>query len=446
MRVILFSIISVACLLNACKPSINKTPPSAGNANFARFVAVGNSLCAGFSDGALSNAGQKMSYPIMLSEQFALVGGGSFKTPFMATTGHGNDGSDGAAFYLAQGIDGALSPVRYTDATPLNDNATIATAGPYNHIGVPGARAIDATYASGLFNPFLGRITINPSTGTMLNEAMRINPTFFSYWLGSNDVLGWSLRGGIDPIQTNPATFPFPNTLTHPDGVKYAVELALDTLTKNGAKGVVANIPDVSSTPYFTTIPFQKLLTRQTQVDSLNTYYDNGFNTIAGVTKINWVLGNNPYVIADAKVVGGIRKATENDYILLTSLTAINNGVGLRTALNNAQVLDSAEVAIAQAHTNQYNNYIAAAAQARGLALVDINSYFKTFSKGINYNGVSITPTFATGGAFSLDGIHPTPRGYALVCNEFIKAINSKYGSTIPQVDVNKYPATLYPK
>ena len=50
-----------------------------------------------------------------------------------------------------------------------------------------------------------------------------------------------------------------------------------------------------------------------------------------------------------------------------------------------------------------------------------------------------VTSEFATGGAFSLDGIHLTPRGYAIVANRIIEAVNSTYNSTVPMVNVGDY-------
>ena len=64
-------------------------------------------------------------------------------------------------------------------------------------------------------------------------------------------------------------------------------------------------------------------------------------------------------------------------------------------------------------------------------AFVDANAKMKELSSqsGIQYNGVKYTATFVTGGAFSLDGVHLTGRGYAVIANEFIKAINKTYKS-----------------
>ena len=54
---------------------------TAGSADFSNYVSVGNSLTAGFTDGALFQAGQNNSLPNLLSQKFSLVGGGSFTQP-----------------------------------------------------------------------------------------------------------------------------------------------------------------------------------------------------------------------------------------------------------------------------------------------------------------------------------------------------------------------------
>ena len=58
-------------------------------------------------------------------------------------------------------------------------------------------------------------------------------------------------------------------------------------------------------------------------------------------------------------------------------------------------------------------------------------------------DGIPFTTTFVTGGLFSLDGVHPTSRGYGIVANEFIKVINTKWGTSIPLVNVSQIPGSL---
>jgi lysophospholipase L1-like esterase len=84
-------------------------------------------------------------------------------------------------------------------------------------------------------------------------------------------------------------------------------------------------------------------------------------------------------------------------------------------------------------------------AQAKGLPFVDIGAYLKTVASGISFNGVTYSTAFVTGGTFSLDGVHLTPRGYALVANYILDAINAKYGSTLSKLDINSYPGVRFP-
>jgi lysophospholipase L1-like esterase len=80
------------------------------------------------------------------------------------------------------------------------------------------------------------------------------------------------------------------------------------------------------------------------------------------------------------------------------------------------------------------------------LAFVDAKSVMEQLSTtGINFNTYNMTSTYVTGGAFSLDGIHPSARGYALITNIFIDAINAKYGSTLKKKDGRDFQI-LYPK
>jgi hypothetical protein len=77
---------------------------------------------------------------------------------------------------------------------------------------------------------------------------------------------------------------------------------------------------------------------------------------------------------------------------------------------------------------------IAAQAGAANATLVDINALFtQVASNGLTVNGYTGTTAFL-GGFFSLDGIHPTNTGYAVVANKFIDTMNSSLKTTIPDV------------
>lgn len=437
---------ALVILAIGCKPNLEGFVPMAGDADFSSYVAIGNSLTSGYADNGLTRSGQENSFPAMLAGQFDLVGGGDFNIPYLPA-GPGNNGSGATQLvltYLAncQGTVG-VSPVRAA-GSPAS-LATVAANGPYHLLGVPGARAVDAS--SGLYsslNPFLSRMVQSPGVSTMLSEALRADPTFFTLWLGSNDVLGYALDGGTGDV--DPA-FPFPGDITSAAQVGASLTMMVDSLVKRGAKGVIANLADITSIPFFTTIPYNGVMLTQGAADTLN-----GLYMQLGITNVTWTEGANPFVIEDTTVVSGnfrIRHAKRGELILLStpgdSIRCAQWGVDPRKALADQYVLDAQEVGEIQSHTAAYNTSIRNIAATFDIGFADMNALMKKFSGGIVYNGVEMNAEFISGGAFSLDGVHPNPRGYSLLANEIIKVINSKYGARLPDVDVTSYEGVLFP-
>ena len=94
--------------------------------------------------------------------------------------------------------------------------------------------------------------------------------------------------------------------------------------------------------------------------------------------------------------------------------------------LENQYVLTKTEAASVKTAIDAYNSQISALATAYGLAFVNANAKMVELNSasGIQFDGVKYSAKFVTGGTFSLDGVHLTGRGYAVVANEFLKAIN----------------------
>lgn len=433
--------IIVAILLFAgCKPKLNEFSPSAGNANFSKYVALGNSLTAGYASGALYISGQSYAYPKILADQFSLVGGGSFKIPYMADeNGVGFVGTTPVTKrVLGYSTDclgnTSLAPVYASSTVNMANFASIAANGPYNNLGVPGAKSFHLLSpqfgAVGTGNPFYTRFAANPGTSTVIGEAVAQNPTFFTLWIGNNDVLLYAAGGGDQGPDTITGTATFTGSLN----------AIVASLKSTGANGAIANIPDVTSVPYFTTVPYNGLvLTSQSQVTALNSAY-----SPLGIT---FTLGANPFIIADAAAPGGMRKIASNEFVLLSvpqdSLKC--KGWGSSKPIPAQYILDASEVSKVEAAISSYNSVISGLANSNNLAFVDANAVVKNLKSGITYSGLTFTSTFVTGGAFSLDGIHLTPRGNAVVANSFIDAINAKFSSRIPYADVTKFPGLKFP-
>ncbi len=242
-------------------------PLTAGDADFSNFVSLGASFTAGFTDNALFKAAQTNSFPNILSQQFAAVGGGDFNQPMMTDNVGG----------LLYGGNLIANPRLYFNgsgpavlqANPTTE-VTNVVAGVFNNMGVPGAKSFHflapgygnlAGVPLGLANPYFARMA-SSANATVLEDAVAQNPTFFTLSeFGGNDVLGFATSGGSGVDQTgnlDPSTYGG-NDITDPNVFAAALSATLDALTANGAKGAVGNVPYVTSLPYFTTVPYAPL-------------------------------------------------------------------------------------------------------------------------------------------------------------------------------------------
>lgn len=456
---------------------IVEEPVVPGSANFSKFVALGNSLTAGFSDNALFISAQQNSYPAILAQQFAAAGGGSFSIPLM----NDNNGGlllGGTVIQNSRLFFNGTGPANVPGA-PTTEVTNILT-GPFNNMGIPGAKSFHlvapgygnvAGVATGQANPYFARFASAPGT-TVIADAVAQSPTFFSLWIGNNDVLSYATSGGTGVNQAgnlNPATYG-PNDITDPNVFASVYSNMLDALTANGAKGVVANLPYVTSIPYFRTVPHNPVPLNATTATQLNAGYAQynaglqqavqfGLLSADEATRRTIVFAagnNNAVVIADSYLtdVSGIglpsiRQATAEDLIVLPARTFIGSTVnnnplqinGVSVPLSDNWVLSKDEVAEVKAAVDAYNVSIQALASAKGLAFVDANVLLnQLFQSGIPYENYVLRADYVFGGAFSLDGVHPTSRGYALIANEFIKEINETYGSTLRTVKLTNYP------
>lgn len=478
---------------------------SSGEADFTSYVALGNSLTAGYADGALYITGQENSYPSILAQQFEKVQDvEEFIQPLMAdnTGGLLAGGTQIASNrrVLAVGADGNPSPQVYA-GTPTTD-VTNTLEGPFNNLGTPGAKSFHLVtpgygnlggVAAGTANPYFVRFASSPQA-TVLEDALAQDPTFFSLWIGNNDVLSYATTGGVGVDQTgntSPATYG-PNDITDPNVFAAVYSQMVTALTGTGAEGVLINIPDVTSVPFFTTIPNNALVLDAATAANLTGF----FQAVAGIVTqsllqqqvpaqqaqalasqyaITFNEGPNRFLI-DVPVTQtnplGFRQMTQEELLVLTiDQNALAQGygsvqltpevmqvlgllqqggqptqaqaqlvLGAVSGIDDGDALDLEELENISDATNAYNATIRNLAEANNLAYVDARSLLnRVAGEGISFDAGSLTSDFVTGGAFSLDGVHPTPRGYAAIANEIISKINAAYEASVPQVNIGNY-------
>ena len=492
----------------SCEPEFENEVDAnytSGDADFTSYVAIGNSLTAGYMDGTVSRVGQTYSFPNLLAQKFALVGGGAFTQPSYEEDVDNVGGIQGLpGFNKRLVID--VSQGRPEIISTGNIGVTLtpqATA--YNNMGVPGAKSFHLGF-SGYgnvanlpnANPYFVRHATSPSA-TILGDAMTKNPTFFTNWIGANDVLSYATNGGaqsdgVTPAadhnitgNMNPATYGA-NDITNSDVFAVVYSNIINTLTANGAKGVVATIPSVTSIPYFTTVPYNALPAEATasnataialyqflsvatggRISPLNTtpgaknpvlIKDTDLTNISATIQAYAAVSGNPLLMANAAALGVIygqaRHATAEDLFVLPSSSIIGqenpagtapfNVNGVTLPLANKWVLTTNEkVKVANA-TSSYNAAIRSIAASKGLAVADMNLIMNQLVSGLRiddgtiYTANYFSPTTASSVLFSLDGVHPNPRGYAVIANEIIKVINNHYHANIPIYSPANFP------
>jgi len=534
-------------LVAGCAQEINElTPPDVGvvvtptgtpgSLTLTKFSTLGNSLVAGFRSNALYTNGQNESLGKIMAKQLSYAGGSqTFNQPDI-NSANGFSGSPGGGILLGRLVlfdpDGAgpRSPSPTPSGSPERSVScpsvltTPAMPAPFNSADLPSAytgnkAALNNFAVPGIqvgqvltnltggpstgnpaYNALYARFASNPGTSTILGDFIASQPTFFLIEVGNNDILGYATSGGANPaIFTSEADFS-----ARFNGMINTILASLPT-----AKGVVANIPDVTTIPFFFTVPYNAVSLTADQATALNSAFA-GYNAVmdaiagnpnllafSGSTaanlqarKVTYTTGaGNKILIAektsdfpdlgptfDQLVAASqmtpaqraalepyrrVRQTTATDLITLpagsvlgTCLNPPGNNpsliIGTSMPLADQFVLLPSEILDIRTRTAAFNQIIATsvANSNNRLALANVNAAFTDFvvNKGKVVNGLLLTPSITPPyGAFSEDAVHPNGRGYAFLANIFIEAINAKFGSTIPLANVTEYTGNRTP-
>ena len=382
-----------ACSSNSSTSSTSLAAAQAANAgNFTTTYFLGDSLTAGFQSDSLIDTSQPHGWAPLVAAQ----AGFPIALPLIAPPGAPNQIT---LVHLAGPVLGMLS-----GTTTGRDNFGLQPT----DVAVPGSLTNDVLNTLPLLTPTTGQQTLNqlvlgyPGFGfgvvrSQAQQAVAANCTTIFVWIGNNDALVAD-ETGMPASMTPLATF----TTQYQQLIGYLQ-------ANSSAHLVIANIPDVTAVPYL--------------------------QPAAGV--LAQASAQTGVPVANLSAVLGIQAGDFVNQLGLTDIPLILGGT-MKGPLPDAAVLSASEVVTVQTMVKAYNGVIAASAQTAGAALVDINTLFaNTTANGITVNGIKGTTSFL-GGVFSLDGIHPTNTGYAVVANAFIDTMNKAFGKSIP--DVNLVP------
>jgi len=437
MLALLLALLLAGCSLDdPADPTDQVNDPTTADAS-TPYVAIGNSLTAGFMDSGLMKAGQANSYPMIVATQMGL-NKDTFTQPWIEAPGIGTYGlSEGQVSGVLHYTGTSVAPL---DSTPSAQvpGLLLAVAQPtqYHNLGVPGAFSFDlmnahsaaTSYGVNLGSPntyfeFINRagdlvslfknieVPANPpapgyQSGSQFYQTIAKGPALVTAWIGGNDFLFGATSG--EPIG-HPAITPAATFATNYGGFLHS--LAGGLLQRNGFAPtiVAATLPLVRNITYF--------LDKET--------FENTF-------------GARSY------------EEPDTEYILFTDFLASGLLTDPSTPLPVTLTLDTEEVNYLDNEViGAYNTAIqTVVAQVNGNPAVPAHADFVDFNANLDALGdtnpeakrhflflriIHPEDTIAETAArtyFSLDGVHPNNHGYVFTANGFLEIINKVTGSS----------------
>jgi len=437
--------------LVGCSDSAPNGPvASLGSVTVKKYVAVGNSLTAGYQSAGLYQSAQVYSYPNLIAQQLTKAGAsiGNFEQPYYSDPGT-PDATGKASRYEIISLTGpVIGPKGLTAGAPTNT----ALTRPYDNLGIPGIPLAGFMDETGTYqSPPLGRDAIlrwtsGPFPKSVYKQAIALSPDLMTFWLGANDVLGYATTGGTSPAAPTPtATF----------AALYTQALAGIRASLPNVKLVVGNIPDVKAIPFFNTVGPKIAATIGAL--GLKLYYQKAGESGVATGQTSLTEANPPLVTLVGMTyapylgqpTGLFYRANGIPYAAVKALgidTTKPFGFHPQNPWPNALILDADEQTNCTNAIAAFNATIATVAAANGAAVVDFFDFFNNVGKnGYSVAGETYSTAYITGALFSLDGVHPSSRGYGVVANEYIKVMNSKFGMSIPLVDISQIPGIPAP-
>lgn len=391
-----------------------------GKADFRTFVTMGDSLTFGVSNQAGVVTHQMFSWPAIFARQVGL------RTDCNAS----NDAPN--CFQQALISEPGLLPeLVLTSISPLGiglkpgQGAPINSGlqRPYNNLAIDGAEVADAIQVDGDGNEAFSAPLVLRGQGSVIDQALRLNPTFIAIWFGADDFFG-TLQAGTDAGLTPIADFTASYTTL------------LDRLIAGAPNAgmVLGNLPaDIRALPFVSLVP-PVLIDPATNKPVLDPS------------------GKPIFLIADLGG-GNFGQLPPGSAILFTAAPLLRTGFGIPAALKPllpnlpdvgkplpaAAVLTPTEIANINTRIAAYNTTINTLAAARDIPVADLNGLFtRAATTGIQVGPFSFNLAYGTGGIISLDSAHPTDLGYILIANEFIRTVNRAYGTHIPLASISQ--------
>lgn len=373
----------------------------ANSSVFSSYVAIGNSLTAGYQSSGISDATQKQSFAYLLAQQM----GTRFAYPSLTNPGCPAPVINFLTQTRPAGAPACAYRSQFTDVL--------------NNVAVPGASSYDPT---GTSTPFSNTLTTFVLGGkTQVQRALDARPTFATIWIGNNDVLGFAVADS----RANAATGLAGMTPVATFQTNYDAMINQLVAGAPNVKGVLIGVVQVASAP----IMFPAALMSVAA-------FKGGFDAIAGTTTVLdpscLSTGTGATSLINTMLAFQIRTGAHPAYVACVP----GGASGLVTApVGDILVLDPTEQTTVSTRVANYNTYISAKAASIGFAYWDPNPTLvtlKTAGTLIRSTNWAATGTFGTG--MSIDGVHPGALVHKEIANQLIPVINTKYATSLALV------------
>jgi len=400
-------LIAGACFSDENNEVLGPTRVGGNDGIFASYVALGNSITAGYQSSGITDATQRQSYAFLLAQQM--------NTRYAYASLAGRGCNPPVANFQTQAGAGTITAAQRPTICDLRNPATTDIL---TNVAVPNASSYDPMDEDGTsFSNTLTSLILGGATQVQM--ALAAKPTFASIWIGNNDVLGFAVGNGTTAGlagMTPVATFQ----------TNYTGMLDAMVAGAPGLRGVLIGVVQVANAPIM--FPAAALS---------NPTFKAGFDAIANAT-----------TVLDPSCVAGGAGATSliNTFLAFqirqgahpAVIACVAGGAtgALTAPIGDILVLDPTEQATVAARVNAYNAHIEAEAARIGFGYYDPNSTLVTLRTAgtVVANVPTWGPTGTFGTGMSLDGVHPGAPVHRLIANELIAVINAEYGTTLSPV------------
>jgi phospholipase/lecithinase/hemolysin len=271
----------------------------------------------------------------------------------------------------------------YSDAgrsriSPTTDPADLAVSGATTE------QVLTATASTGTPSTEFD-LVLPPYYGmSQMQIVEQVKPKMVIAWVGNDDLISQVLT--YDAMGSQSGVTPLPAFISE-------YQELVSRLKATGAKVVMSNVPDLTKIAFL----FDN--------DDLTRYTGTNYNLPSG-----YVTSFTTMLLLELGIFDGSILENPNYVLTPTQLTTI------------------------QKQIQEYNEVIQETANAAGFPVVDAYSILDgLITNPITIEGITIG-THYNGGAFSLDGVHPSDTGYAIFADAFISTANTAYGLSIPVI------------